>query len=98
MQIVILSLVRNSGGAEEDEQVYGHSSAKRANIGFLKVTHTISIVICAMFTGLYHLVAESYQRYASRGSFCVSRLTEPSLQWLCLVHARGCTSWGMLPT
>ena len=36
LQIVILSLVRNSGGSEEDE-VYDRHPKGRVNIGFLRV-------------------------------------------------------------
>jgi len=54
-KIVILSLVRNSGGAEEDEAVYGHSSAHRANIGFLKSKNRINVALSRAREGLYIL-------------------------------------------
>ena len=38
LQIIILSLVRNSGGSEEDEAVRGHNPRKHVNIGFLRVS------------------------------------------------------------
>ena len=41
---MILSLVRNSGGSDEDEDVHGHSNLGRANVGFLRVSHRMYVV------------------------------------------------------
>ncbi|TFY62891.1 hypothetical protein EVJ58_g3578 [Rhodofomes roseus] len=54
-KIIILSLVRNSGGAEEDGAVYGHSSAHRANIGFLKSKNRTNVALSRAREGLYIL-------------------------------------------
>ena len=43
LQIVLLSLVRNSGGSEDDA-IYGHAAAARANIGFLRVRLLTSVL------------------------------------------------------
>ncbi|PCH43420.1 nucleoside triphosphate hydrolase protein [Wolfiporia cocos MD-104 SS10] len=53
-RIVILSLVRNSGGAEEDD-VFGHSTIHRANIGFLRSENRTNVAISRAKEGLYIL-------------------------------------------
>ncbi|KZT72216.1 P-loop containing nucleoside triphosphate hydrolase protein [Daedalea quercina L-15889] len=65
-KIVILSLVRNSGGAEEEEAVYGHSSARRANIGFLKSSNRINVALSRAREGLYILGNASDLRSRSK--------------------------------
>ncbi|GJE94480.1 P-loop containing nucleoside triphosphate hydrolase protein [Phanerochaete sordida] len=54
-KIVILSLVRNSGGAEDDETVYGHSSKGRVNVGFLKSENRTNVALSRAREGLYIL-------------------------------------------
>ncbi|RPD78076.1 hypothetical protein L226DRAFT_610074 [Lentinus tigrinus ALCF2SS1-7] len=53
-KIVILSLVRNSGGAEEDE-VHGHSSKGRVNIGFLRSENRTNVALSRAREGMYIL-------------------------------------------
>ncbi|KAI0369710.1 P-loop containing nucleoside triphosphate hydrolase protein [Pilatotrama ljubarskyi] len=52
-KIIILSLVRNSGGSEEDEAVYGHSAKGRVNIGFLRSENRINVALSRAREGLY---------------------------------------------
>ncbi|KZT10660.1 P-loop containing nucleoside triphosphate hydrolase protein [Laetiporus sulphureus 93-53] len=54
-KIVILSLVRNSGGSEDDETVYGHASLQRTNIGFLKSRNRTNVALSRAREGLYIL-------------------------------------------
>ncbi|KAI0930201.1 hypothetical protein AcV5_006978 [Taiwanofungus camphoratus] len=54
-KIVILSLVRNSGGSEDDETVYGHSVVHRANIGFLRSNNRVNVALSRAREGLYIL-------------------------------------------
>ncbi|EJF65241.1 P-loop containing nucleoside triphosphate hydrolase protein [Dichomitus squalens LYAD-421 SS1] len=51
-KIVILSLVRNSGGSEEDE-VYGHQPKGRANIGFLRSENRTNVALSRAREGMY---------------------------------------------
>ncbi|KAI0769450.1 P-loop containing nucleoside triphosphate hydrolase protein [Trametes elegans] len=54
-KIIILSLVRNAGGSEEDEGVYGHSTKRKANIGFLKSENRTNVALSRAREGLYIL-------------------------------------------
>ncbi|KAJ3544380.1 hypothetical protein NM688_g5751 [Phlebia brevispora] len=54
-KIVILSLVRNSGGSEEDEVVHGHSNIARANVGFLKSENRTNVALSRAREGLFIL-------------------------------------------
>ncbi|KAI0812709.1 P-loop containing nucleoside triphosphate hydrolase protein [Irpex lacteus] len=54
-KIVILSLVRNSGGSTEDEGVHGHSNIGRANVGFLRSENRINVALSRAREGLYIL-------------------------------------------
>ncbi|KAM5531281.1 hypothetical protein V8D89_015082 [Ganoderma adspersum] len=51
-KIVILSLVRNSGGSEEDE-AYGHHSKGRVNIGFLRSENRTNVALSRAREGMY---------------------------------------------
>ncbi|EMD37515.1 hypothetical protein CERSUDRAFT_114154 [Gelatoporia subvermispora B] len=51
-KIVILSLVRNSGGSEEDA-IHGHTAATRANIGFLRSDNRTNVALSRAREGLY---------------------------------------------
>ncbi|KAI0779559.1 hypothetical protein C8Q74DRAFT_1217042 [Fomes fomentarius] len=54
-KIVILSLVRNSGGSEEDEVLHGHSSKGRVNIGFLRSDNRTNVALSRAREGMYIL-------------------------------------------
>ncbi|KAH9895168.1 P-loop containing nucleoside triphosphate hydrolase protein [Cubamyces lactineus] len=52
-KIVILSLVRNAGGSEEDDAVFGHNPKGRVNIGFLKSENRTNVALSRAREGLY---------------------------------------------
>ncbi|EKM54252.1 uncharacterized protein PHACADRAFT_174761 [Phanerochaete carnosa HHB-10118-sp] len=54
-KIVILSLVRNSGGAKDDETLCGHSSKGRVNVGFLRSENRTNVALSRAREGLYIL-------------------------------------------
>ncbi|KAH8107252.1 P-loop containing nucleoside triphosphate hydrolase protein [Cristinia sonorae] len=54
-KIVILTLVRNSGGNEEDNVVHGHSNKGRVNVGFLKSENRTNVALSRAREGLYIL-------------------------------------------
>ncbi|KAI0088042.1 P-loop containing nucleoside triphosphate hydrolase protein [Irpex rosettiformis] len=63
-KIVILSLVRNSGGSGDDEDVHGHSNIGRANVGFLRSENRINVALSRAREGLY--IFGNAQDFSSR--------------------------------
>ncbi|OCH91424.1 P-loop containing nucleoside triphosphate hydrolase protein [Obba rivulosa] len=51
-KIVVLSLVRNSGGSDDDA-IHGHTSATRPNIGFLRSKNRTNVALSRAREGLY---------------------------------------------
>ncbi|OBZ70961.1 hypothetical protein A0H81_09027 [Grifola frondosa] len=73
-KIIILSLVRNAGGSEEDDAVYGHSSNVRPNIGFLKSENRTNVALSRAREGLY--ILGNATNLASRSSMWRTVLEE----------------------
>ncbi|KAI0332312.1 P-loop containing nucleoside triphosphate hydrolase protein [Cubamyces sp. BRFM 1775] len=54
-KIIILSLVRNAGGSEKDDAIFGHNTKGRVNIGFLKSENRTNVALSRAREGLYIL-------------------------------------------
>ncbi|KAH9951524.1 P-loop containing nucleoside triphosphate hydrolase protein [Amylocystis lapponica] len=67
-KIIILSLVRNSGGSQDDEAVYGHSSAHRANIGFLRSNNRVNVALSRAREGLSDMWRSVMEELESKDS------------------------------
>ncbi|KAJ8489534.1 hypothetical protein ONZ51_g2873 [Trametes cubensis] len=52
-KIIILSLVRNAGGSEDDDAIFGHNPKGRVNIGFLKSENRTNVALSRAREGLY---------------------------------------------
>ncbi|CAL1707171.1 unnamed protein product [Somion occarium] len=72
-KIVILSLVRNSGGSDEDD-IAGSSNTTRANIGFLKSENRTNVALSRAREGLY--IMGNAANLAARSKMWESVLTE----------------------
>ncbi|KIP05604.1 hypothetical protein PHLGIDRAFT_147296 [Phlebiopsis gigantea 11061_1 CR5-6] len=90
-KIVILSLVRNSGGASE-EAVHGHSSTAQANVGFLKSENRTNVALSRAREGMYVLGnARDLRTRSSMWGKVLSRLEQddcvgPALPVVCHRH------------
>ncbi|TCD60036.1 hypothetical protein EIP91_010850, partial [Steccherinum ochraceum] len=54
-KIVILTLVRNSGGSDDDEGLHGHSRKGNVNVGFLKSVNRTNVALSRAREGLFIL-------------------------------------------
>lgn len=97
LQIIILSLVRNSGASEEEGNTLDPKSG-RNNIGFLKVSAPESPE--TILTGFNASTVRKPYKWQVNSQYYRCRFSHTPLypQWHCLGRVKVCSYWGMLWT